>query len=307
MALQKEVWVQDIQEKLFANNDFISKSVSHDAFVDSLTVHVPQAGSIPAVQVNRAILPAAISERTDTDESYNLQEFTTDPILVRRLDEIQTSYAKRSSVMQNHINVLNDRMGLEALYQWAGSALVSATNGQIVLTTGTATANIGPAGTTGNRKALGIEDLAAAAAKLDGDDVAQENRFLVMPAKVYHSMLVENPELLNGDYMNKGNLPEAVVMKVWGFNIMVRSNTVSYADAATPTKKAIGAAVAVTDHFGCVGFQSDYVAKALGSIEVFANNAQADYYGDILSARVDFAAKALRTDGKGIVTIVQDS
>jgi hypothetical protein len=98
-----------------------------------------------------------------------------------------------------------------------------------------------------------------------------------------------------------------VVKKLYGFNIILRSNVVVYADGATPTKKAVGAASATDDCYGMVGFQRDMVAKALGNIDVFQDNNNPTYYGDVLSALVMFGATQLREDGKGIVTIVQDT
>ena len=66
------------------------------------------------------------------------------------------------------------------------------------MSTGTATANIAPPSGTGNRKAVLINDLATSAAKLDEDDIPQEGRWMAMPSKMYHNMLIENKaELLH--------------------------------------------------------------------------------------------------------------
>ncbi|MCH7902752.1 hypothetical protein IIC68_03290, partial [archaeon] len=73
MGIQKEIWIKDIEEILFSqNNEFLRKSVSHDAFVDNLIVHIPQAGSLPGAVKNRTIFPAPIVGRTDTTLDYTL-------------------------------------------------------------------------------------------------------------------------------------------------------------------------------------------------------------------------------------------
>ena len=119
MALQQEIWLNDIQEKLFAGNEFITRSTDHSAFVSNKIVHLPQAGILPTVEKDRASYPATIAQRTDADRTYNLGEFTTDPIHITDIDELQTSYDKRNSVLGQHIDVLNDRIALETAYSWA--------------------------------------------------------------------------------------------------------------------------------------------------------------------------------------------
>jgi hypothetical protein len=227
MAIQKEIWLADIEEVLFAGAEFIMKATSHDGFVDNKTVHIPQSGTIPAVQKNRVVLPATISERTDTDRTYDMAEYTTDPILIKDVDEIQTSYEKRQSLLSQQMDKMDDRLGKEAAYSWAGAGLMSA-SGQIVQTTGSATSNIQPTGATGTRKAVAIEDIAQLARKLDKDEMPLDNRFLIMPSDMYWSMMIDNAEVLNQDYMNKGNLPDGVVNKIHGINIMLRSFVTLY-------------------------------------------------------------------------------
>lgn len=310
MAIQHEIWVQEIQDKLFAGNEFVNKATSHDAFVNYKTVHIPQAGTIPSVQKDRSSLPATISQRTDTDKNYNLSEFTTDPMLITNLEEIQTSYDKRQSVISHHVRKLGDRLGLEALYQWAGATLAG-DGGQIILTAGDAVANIAPPGATGSRLQMQLKEVADAAALLDDQDAPQEDRYLVVPSKMYWDFVEDNKtQLLNLDYnksLSNEDIATGIVSKVYGFNIITRSYTAVYADAATPTLKAVGAATATTDQWGAVGFQSSMVARAMGSTEMFEDLRNPTYYGDVYSILQMFAATKMRTDGKGIVTIVQNS
>ena len=307
MAIQTEIWTGDIQKGIFPDSSFVRRSVNHDSYVSNKTVHIPQAGTIPDVEKNRAVLPSTVTQRTDTDRTYDLNEYSTGAMLITNLEELQVNYQKRQDVLSQHIEKIMRRIGDETAYTWAGTGLVSA-GGQIVLTTGTATAGIAPPSGTGNRNAVKINDLATLAAKFDGDDIAQENRYLLMPAVMYHNMLVENAAyFLNSQYMNQGLLPAGVVTKIWGFNIIVRSNVTVYADDATPTVKAVGAAAATTDCFGAIAWHESAVCNALGDIKAFADEGSAAYQGDILSALAMHGSHILRTDGKGIGTIVQNT
>ena len=307
MAILTEVWQDRVEETLLPDSDFVTKSRDHGEFVENKTVHIPQAGTAATVAKNRSVLPATISQRTDTDRTYDLNEYSIDPTLITNIEEIQNSYSKMDSVMEDITKEINKRIGDETANTWAGVGLESG-SGQIVLSTGTTTANIAPPGGTGNRDAVLINDMATAAAKLDEDDVPQENRWMLMPSKMFHNMLIENKaELLHMDFMNKGNLPDAVVAKIWGFNIIVRSNVTIYTNAGTPVLRAVGSAEAADDNFGAIGWHIDEVANALGAVKIFIQEDAPEFYGSILSGLVMHGSIAVRTDGKGIVTIVQDT
>lgn len=301
-------FLNTIKEKLFAGAEFVKTAVSHDGFVNNKTVEIPQAGAIPAVQEDRSSLPATISQRTDDKQTYNLIEFTTDPILVKSKDKSELSYDVVSSILKQHMDKLNDRIALRALYNWAGAGLLSA-SGQIIETTGTDTANIAPPSGTGNRKGLTLLDVAEAAKKLDKDNVSDQNRYMVIPPDMYWNFVeTYKAQLLNLDYnknLTNGDIANGVVAKVYGFNMIKRSYTTVFDNETTPVKKAVGAAAAATDNWAAIGFQADEVCRALGSIDVFSELGKPDYYGDVYSALVRFNAEQMRTDGTGIVTVVQ--
>ena len=71
MALQKEIWLADLVEPLFAADTFAARAVDHSAFVSGRRVHVPNAGAPPAVVKNRPALPAAAAQmRTPRRSSW---------------------------------------------------------------------------------------------------------------------------------------------------------------------------------------------------------------------------------------------
>ena len=309
-AIRSEVFIADLQEKLFAGNSFIKFSKDHDAFVSNKTVHVPQAGAIGNVTKNRTVYPAAIAERNDTDLTYDIDSFDLDPIRVGETDKFMANYAYRDSIMSQQINTLNNEIGLEYLHSASGAALTTA-GGQIILTTGTGSTTIGPPTSTLTLKGLTLKDVADAAAKMDGDDVSMEGRYLDIPANVYWDFVENNKaQLLSLDFQGgrtQSDIASGIVSKVYGFNILTRSYTSVYTDGAIPTLKAVGAAAATDDTWGIVGWQKDMMSRALGGIKAFVNPDQAAYYADIISSYVLFGSSKLRTDGKGIVTIVQNT
>lgn len=302
MAVQTEIWVKDIQDALFATpNTFLRASVSHDAFVVNKTVHVPQAGSLPGATKNRSVFPAPIIDRSDTTLDYDLDSFSVDPVRIGRIDEVQVSYAKRQSVMKQHLNILMDIIAKEGIFNWA-----SDTGANQVRTTGsTSTVNLPPSA-TGSRKKLTLADLATLAQVMDDQDVPDDGRWLMLPSKMYYEVFTIQ-DLIRDDIIAEKSLPLAALKKVLNFNIMKRSSNtvVIYDNTGTPQRKAIGAAAANDDNFGAIAWHVDFVATALGAIEVFANENDAPNYGTIISADVLSKTTKLRTDEAGIVTLIQ--
>ncbi len=302
MAVQTEVWERDIQEVLFAtNNAFLRASVNHDAFVVNKTVHVPQAGSLPGATKNRTVFPAPVLDRADTTLDYDLDDFSVDPVRIGRIEEIQVSYAKRQSVMSQHMNILMDIIAKEGIFNWASDL-----GTHQVRTSGADSALNLPIGATGTRKKLTVEDLANVVQVFDDQDVPDDGRWLMLPSKMYQEFF-GIVALISEDIIGKTTLPQGVLDKVLNFNVVKRSSKtiVKYNNDATPLRKAVGAASASDDNFGAIAWHKDFVSTALGEIAVFADEGAATMYGDVISANVLTKTSKRRTDEAGIVTLIQ--
>jgi len=301
MAIQKEIWISDIENTLFAGAEFISKSVDHGAYVNDKTVHVPQSGAAPTITKDRSSYPASIVQRTDTDLSYNLSSYDTEPILIPDVDELQTNYDKRQSVLSQHVGALNNRMALETAHNWAGTGAAN-----IVRTTGAAGADALAPDATGTRKAILKADVRNLAKKLDGDNVPAGGRYLLMHTDMYYQLFSDDT-LISRDYAEGLAQESGVMNSLYGFKIMQRPSVVVYTNAGTPVKKAVGAATAVTDNLACIAWQQDQVSNALGDIKVFNDEDRADYYGSVFSALVMHGSAIMRSTSAGIVTLVQSA
>ena len=302
----KEAFLYVVQEQLYAGSEFVKFATSHDAYIEYNKVHVPQAGTLPGVQVNRQQLPAQVSERLDADLAYTLDEYTMDPVIIRDIEKLQLSYPKIQSVLQANMDALNNEIGARAAHDWAGTYTTDPTTNQVFQTTGTSTLGIAPDGCTGTRKAVKIADIALLAAKMDHDNVPREGRFLLMPSVMYWSMIQENTNLGSSLYdpSPEARIAYGATKMIYDFNIIRRSYTCTYAITAL-TLNAVGAAVVATDKYAAVGWQKDCVAKAQGPIKYLSQIESPTYYADMYSALMMFKATPLRSDGKGIATLVQ--
>jgi hypothetical protein len=293
------VFTKDIQENLFPDNEFYKNSKDDSMWLDGRYVRLPQAGAIPNVERNRTTLPAQINKRNDDAEEYEVDEFTTDPILIQDTEEMQLSYAKRQSVLYDHTNTLNTNVADNFGQIWMptlGSNFVRTTGGTTVATA---------PGASGNRKLIQYADWVDAVTLLDRMDVPQADRFACVPASIYGQMLKIDQFI---DYQKRGLvdlIKKGIVGEILGIQIYKRSRLALYDNTGTPVKKAFGAAAASSDNEAVLIWQKNMVRRAEGAAKVYSDLEKPEYYGSVFSAKVNCGGRIARTDQKGVVALIQ--
>lgn len=306
MALQREQWLSDIQENLFKDNAIINRAVNHDGFVNYKTVHVPQAGANPTITKNLGVFPATIAQRTDTELTYSMDTYYVAPIHIEAGQETAfLSYDKRMSVLNQHINTLEDVLTNNALYKWAPSGAT-----RQVRTTGTAVGTALAPSATGTRNAITLADILKAKSILDAENVPASGRVLLLPSDMYNAQLLAIADVYQAQSYGQSALPSGVVTRIHGFDVMIRSTVVVYDATATPVIKAVNdsgtpSSPAATDNLAALAYHPSFVAKAMGATEVLINEQVAEYYGSIVSSFQLFGASKMRTSQTGVVAIVQ--
>lgn len=304
MALIKEIWIADVQEALNQNADFLPYSTDHSGYVAFGTVHLPQSGANPTVIVAPSTFPLTVSERTDTDRTYSLVQYALQPTLITNIDELQISYDKRQSVIGQQLSTLTQTIGNYVATSWAA---IGATN--LIATTGAAGTSLAP-GATGTRKQVALLDIANLAAKLDKDTVPRNGRKLLMPVEMFWELFTISDIVrasYNGFQVNA--LATGVVAQLFGFDIMIRPTVAVYANGGT-SPKAVGAATATTDNLACIAWHPTVVSRALGSMTPLYDagsngNGKPEYLGSIFNMEVMLGSAILRTDMKGVASLVQ--
>lgn len=303
MALQPEVWIEDIQENLFPKNSFMEMATNHDMFISNLTVHIPQAGADPAIYKNNNNTPISITERTDTDFTYDIDNYKAEPILIRNLDELQLSYSKRMSIMRNYYSTIGYAVENQTLYKWAPSGA-----SRIVRTTGAAVGTALAPSATGTRNAITLADVLSLKGKLDKDEVPEEGRILLIPSDIYNNQLLAISNIQQYYAYNLPVTQDGKVPTLFGFKVMTRSSVAVYDTTPVPksvNSKGIPSSPAATDNLACIAYHPDFVSKARGTINVYTQENAPEYYGSILSMEVQHGASPLRSTSIGIAALVQ--
>lgn len=292
-------FAKDIQENLYPDNEFYKQSRDDSAWIDGKTVRLPQAGAVSRSQKNRNVLPAQVKKRDDTAEEYDIDEFTTDPILIQDTEAMQLSFLKRASVLTDLISTLNTDIADNYSQIWMPTL---ATN--IVRSSGGSVAATSP-GATGTRKAIADADLIAAITLMDRMEVPANDRFMGIPTDLYAQLLALDKFV---DYQKRGLVDlvsKGWIGEIYNCKIYKRSRFAIYDNTGTPIKKAYDAAPATTDNQAVLLWQKSMVRRAEGEIKVFEMIDDPGYYGSIFSALVNSGGRIARTDQKGVISIVQ--
>lgn len=297
-AIQKEIWADTLVRLLFKDNSFITKSFNEDKYVLSgKVVHIPRAtGSVEVVK-NRSSLPAAAVNRTREDVTYTLDEYTSTPTVIPNADKVELSFDAIAEALYEHDQSLQEQLGDEFCYLWRPTL-----SANILRTLGTAVAPVGAQ--TGNRKMFTKDSLKAAKYLMNKANIAKEGRFALLPSE-FLDQLMNDDDLKKRDASLELDMKNGVITRLYGFDIMERSDVLTYNNAGTPVAKLPDAVGATTDNLAALIWQKDCVTRAKGDVVMFDDTNNPLYYGDLYSALVR-AGGRVRRDA-GVIAVVQDT
>lgn len=297
-AVTVEIWTEWIAANLFKTNPFLDKCHKADQYVlGGSVVHIPQAGAIPSVVKNRTQFPANVTHRQDTDVTYALDVYTTDPTAIMQAEQYEISYDKMASVFGEMVQGLNESIADELLYKWRpeGSAFV-ATDGENAAATAP--------GATGNRKITTVKSVRKCQTALNKQKAGKNNRYMLLTSEML-GQLQDDPELKQRDNAKELDMLNGVIVRLHGFEIMERTDALIADMSGSPVIKAIGADSATSDSECGLAWQQDAVERALGTVEFFEKLKDPQFYADIYSALVKMGGRKRRADGVGVVGLYQ--
>ena len=313
MALQKDIWLPLIEEVLFPEDKFLEYSTDHSSYIDGLNIHIPQAGLSPGMVQNNTSVPLAITQRTDTELIYTMNNYKIVPIVITDLEILQISYNKVASILQSYFKTASYGLANVGIYSWQP---VGAT--RQVRTSGSAVATALCPGATGNRNAIALADILALKVIMDNDFVPEEGRKLLMPPDI-HAQLLSISNIQAFYAYNYASLQTGKTPLLFGFEVLVRPRLPIFDNTGTPLLKSIildtssigglsfGTPVtpATTDNYSVFAFHPDFVSKAKGSVKMFNQPNVPQYYGGLVSAEVQFGSSPMRTGGVGTAVLIQ--
>ena len=304
MALQREIWLKQIEEVLWAENKFYSASIDFTSLgvIMNKTVHVQNAGIFGSnVLVDNTTYPMNVNQRTDTELTFDIHSFSHEPFFVKYLDQVQLSPLMLTSVVNQMVKSLENSISETAILNWSYGLPA----GSILASTGT-TRPAGNSYQSGNRKAFDFVDFMNAKKLLDQQNVPTNGRKILVSAQGYADILnltkYEHALIKMGEILDSG-----AVAQFLGCEVFMRGGLGVYFDTSAATFKAVttGATAATASDFFLM-WHPDYVGQCKGSvansgIQIFEQAANPIYQADLISAVVLHGSTRVRYDDKGIV------
>jgi len=305
MAVNQEIWLREITKRLFKNNMFLDQAYREDANVlGGVVCHIPQPGAAANVVKNRNSYPATTVRRTDTDITYNLDEYSTDPTHIPDIELETITYDKVGSVLDDHFGYLMQELADDQIIKWTQS--IPQVN--IINTSGEPTAAL-EVGQNGLRAAFRWQDLRDASRVMNKGNVPQENRFALIEENMFQQLVDSVSATAYKDFSKEYDVAKGTVGTLFGFNIMRRSTVIAALAALDGSNNlqvnALDSVMGATDNVGAFCFQMNAIGLSLGAMKMFQRENDPQYYGNIWSTSIRAGGRRRRGDDKGVVAIMQ--
>lgn len=283
--LEKEVWVNQIQEKFYPDSSFLKYGKDFSQLVDNNAINMADAGLDPNVLINNTTYPIAVVQRGDTPIRIELDKFETENTLVRRPEVIQYAYNQLESVVMGHRNQLRTKTAEKAAHAYSPDKDDVYT--PVISTTGAA---------NGARKTLTFEDVLALKERFDNMEIPVEERYLVLhPSHV--------TDLIRLDVKGFKDITDIVngqPKRFAGFGFLQFSR-MPYYDLTTMQKLPWGSIPVADSGFCSFAFQADEVMKADGEIFMYATENDPKERATIVGFDKRFIAVPIRNKGIGAI------
>jgi hypothetical protein len=297
MALQKEIWQNDIVKNLFKDNAFASRAVNGDSFVlDGKVVHIPVAGSPTQTKKNLTSFPQTAVNRTDSELTYALDTYYALPRQIQDIEKYELSYDKRQSVVgEDEQQLIQDAMdGL--LIRWAPAAA------NVIETTGAdSAADLIDGTATGTRKVFTKDSFKLIAKKLANANLNMQRCTALLTANHYHQLFESFSEGEKTNFNSFADASRGVVGRFMGIEILMRSSVLRYRKVSgvwVPQDTQADAFAAGTgDSAASLFYVDSCVERAVGEIKVFEDNGNPLYYGDVFSAYIRLGGRIRKSAG----------
>lgn len=308
-----ELFVQDIQEKLFKSNEFLNYITNVSEWLNGRTVHIPQYTHVPSISVDFEnpgggdydFSDFSADRPAESELTFNVESYQMHPIQVQDFEEMITSYQKFQTVVGQTTKELATRMGSRALYRIAES--VPAAN--YFLTSGNNGTGNGIDGS--NDVMLSHEDIKKVAEKMDEDNVPEDSRYIVLPTKMYYELLNES-QIIRADYFGTQTIDTGEVPELYGIKILKRSTVL----ATSTSGNASGADLLdpFTENFNlknngqqhvAIAFETSAVAAAWNEPQPYTLEGDPYKFGSIVSAQCALGAANARSgaDDAGVYLV----
>lgn len=287
MALNTQVWVNQIKKNFYPEGDFILRTIDYTSFVEtskgcSPKLHIPSTGIDPAVLINNNTYPISKNLREDEDNEITLDKFETENTIVRRPEALEYSFDMLESVIKQHRLTLQTATRRKAIH--AIAPLKDTKDTPVINTTGEI---------FGERKRLSHIDILMLKERFDDALIPLNDRVLVLHPKHVSDLLYSDIKL----FKDLTNLVDGTPFKFAGFAIY----QFPYMPIYNTSNQKLPYDSKDSGTFASVAFQSDEVMRADGEVFMYSRENDPEERGTIVGFDKRFICMPIRNKGIGAI------
>lgn len=293
-----EVWQKTIEQNFFSSWDFLTRISKDDSmYADFRFVHIPNAGTglSDMLLKNNTSFPVTHEEREDTIRTYSIDSYMMPPIRLARFDNKDLTYDKMSSVVQDQIGNISERIKWDAYYNW----YIGKEPGKYVETSGENSGATSAPGSDAIVHTISEADVKKAAAILDKQNCPVSGRYLLLPTDMFYQL---HDSILDRFTINDNDGMLMLDKPFYGFNVVADTRVLILEDDGTA--KEFGAVTGATDIEAGYAFHSSAVSIAKKEVMVDVLRG-VGMYGDTVEAETWAGSAYRRNDKNFIVPIIQ--
>lgn len=283
MALNKEVWENQLMENFYPERSFLRRVLDFSGHVNANKLHIPSSGIDPKVLINNTTYPISVVGREDDDCEIPLDKFETENTLVRRPEAIEYSYEKLESVIRQHRSTLQAQTARKAVHAFAPSA--DSVDTPVIHTTGES---------YNGRLRLTTQDILTLKERFDDALIPLEDRYIILSPKHVTDLLHEDLKL----FKDITDLRNGEPFKFAGFGFYSFPYMPTY---RADQKVSYNAAAESGDTFASVAFYGREVMKADGELHAYMLEDDPRERGTIVGFDKRFIAMPIRNKGIGAI------
>lgn len=276
--------------KVPAKDRYVSKDKNGDAKYLSMT----EIGSAPKVLLNNENYPISVADRDDKEVVIALDKFDTENTSISDDEAKYIAYDKVKSVLEQHIDAINDDKHELSLFNISPETDQDAT--PIVATTGAAQDGI---------KLITYQDIIKLKSRFDNANIPVKDRVLVLASDHLNALLLEDQSFAHQYY----NARTGEMFSYMGFEIHTSIQTPFYSKD-DESRLAFGSTPTIGTHYrASVAFQASDIWKATGSTQVYRSESTSDpmYRRTVIGARHYFGCKPMADRSLGAIVSVTTS
>lgn len=335
-------YTAEINEYLYSDNSFITKSTNDAAFAASGEIRKLNDSNAGPVVTKGRFYPTSLAHgdnaptktvkvRKNTSFDWEIEYFHTDPDVVTRELTSEVPYDVRQDLLKAHADVLMQSIANFTAVEWSqgevGSGVtVDITTGSnfFVFTSGTATRNSVVPNNTGTAvKVIDKQDMQNVKKALQRQQVVQggtagSNIYFLPTVEMYDDLL-NIQDFINFEKTGReSKLIKGEVGVLYGMTILeprqrddwnanaLYSYTALVGNDTTLTKVEDTATPAANMTSAGIAWVENYVLRAQGSAIVFPWMNSPIYMGDVYASEMRYGAKRKRGDNKGVVMLIEN-